>query len=170
MKVSRLLFSALFCLGIGVTHAFAQETATATATAEVEAVLGVNADADLSFGTVSQGDVVRPELDSGDAAQFLITGAEGEEVSVDFVGLPTELEDGAETIPLTFGADDAGWNTTDDAAGATTYDPATQLTENLEATSGELFIWLTGEIEVGDPQPAGTYVADLTIEVSYTGS
>jgi hypothetical protein len=168
MKVSRLLFSVLFCLGIGVTHAFAQESTSATATVEVESMLGVTSGQDLDFGLVSPGDVVHPDLEDG--ARFSITGTEGEEVEVDFT-LPTALEDGeGGSIPLLFDTEDAGWNTTDDALGATEYDPATTLTESLDATSGELFIWLTGEITVDDPQPAGTYEATIDIDVSYTAN
>lgn len=139
-----------------------------TASANVQAPLNVSVDQGLSFGTVLPG--VNKTVAPGDAAagRLQVAGAGIFQVSLDFGTLPTDLSDGgSNTMPIVFGAGSAGHGTSSGSVG-TTFDPATGANANLSA--GTLWVFLGGQVQPAVDQAAGSYNADITVTVDYTGS
>jgi len=150
------------------TMAEAQATASASANAVVLAQLAAEQVRDLEFGDLIPG-FPRTVLPADPAAaQFLITGAPGVQVSVGF-SLPNVLtrDSGSETFEITFGAGSAGRGPT--AGGiVATFDPGAAHLTTLPG--GSLYVTLGGAVAPDAAQAAGSYSATVTMNVSYTGS
>ncbi len=177
MKILKFTLGVLSLLLVAATQSVAQVDGTATiaATADIAATVVVDGTAGLDFGTdLAPGTPVTidPQTDAT-AGHFTITGTPGAEVDA-VLTLPTDLihdVDGTTTLPVDFTGNTAAWALAGaDQATATLYDPSTTLTEFLDITTGELHIWLGGTLNPGDPQKAGTYSADITLDITYTGN
>lgn len=172
MKLSHILMApvAICLLILTAGQAHAQNSITVQATASVAPFFTTATGTNLTFGTVTAdgtAQAVAP-TDAG-AAQFDIAGTPGSEITVTFT-LPTQLTNGTDNIPIAFGATDAGYAT--DAANqatATAHDPGTVLTTDLDATTGELYVWLGGTVTPAIGISGGSYSADITIDLAYTG-
>lgn len=170
MKTLKTLsFIGLFAGIFFVTDSAAQD-ATVTASGTVQEPLTVTGVEGLLFGDIFPGVNKSVSHDDTDAAQFDIGGEPSAQVSVDFTALPAILTDGASNeLTISFAADDAAHDTDVTAAGtATTFDPSVGQTLNLGATEGTLFIWLGATVEPNFDQIAGSYDADITLDVAYT--
>lgn len=161
------LAAAAFALPGGVA-AQASNQGIITATAEVQTPLTVSFIQDLDFGNVLPG--VNKTIAPGDGAdgRLQVAGASGYQVSLDFGTLPTALLSGGNNLPISFGAGSAGHGTTSGSVGSL-FNPGTGANANLSA-SGNLFIFLGGTVSPAIDQAAGTYEADITVTVDYTGN
>jgi len=150
------------------TMAEAQATANASANAVVMAQLAAEQVRDLEFGDLIPGFGRTVAADHADAAQFLITGAPGAQVSIGFT-LPTMLTrvGGTETFGITFGAGSAGRGPTANGIVAT-FDPSAAHLANLPG--GNLYVTLGGAVGTDPAQAAGSYSATVTMNVDYTGN
>jgi hypothetical protein len=131
--------------------------------------LSVNGVRDLDFQNVFPGvakAVARTDATSG---KWTIVGQAGAEVTIDFT-LPSSLASAGNNLPISFSSSDAGRNIADNMLAATAFDPSLQETTTLEATTGELFVWLGGQVSPAGNQPAGIYQAAITADVNYTGN
>jgi len=131
--------------------------------------LTVNGVRDLDFQNVFPGvskSIAHTDATSG---KWTIVGEAGAEVTVDFT-LPGSLISAGNVLPISFGSADAGRNTTDNSGTATAFDPTIQATTTLEPTTGELFVWLGGQVNPAGNQPSGVYQAAITADVNYTGN
>ncbi len=169
-KINILTLSIAIMLSFSVTQGLAQETETVQATGEVLEAISITG-TDLEFGEIIPGvenDILPTDAS---AAQFDITGADGKEVQAEFT-LPENLT-GPEsaTLAITFGENSASHATASgDQGSSDTFDPAGNLTTEL-SEGGELFIWLGGTVEAGHTgQTPGSYSADITLDVIYTGN
>lgn len=146
----------------------AQANASIEANAVVQVQLTAVAGSDLDFGAVFPGttrNVLASDLGAG---SFEITGASNAEVTVDLT-LPANLVNGGNNLPITFGANSAARNTTDDRGTATTFDPSAVETTRLDNATGELFVYVGGSVSpVG--QPNGTYTGTIQLTTAYTGN
>lgn len=151
---------------------YAQTEANSTVNAtgdvlEAVAISGTN----LQFGEIIPGieNSISPTTDAS-SAQFDITGAAGKEVQATFT-LPTELTGPGNALSLTFSSTSAAHAQASTEQGtATTFDPSTGVTTTLSGT-GALFLWLGGSVTAPHTgQTAGSYTADITLQVVYTGS
>ncbi|MEX0660578.1 MAG: DUF4402 domain-containing protein [Balneolaceae bacterium] len=170
MKIlNTISLTLLFSFVLFASQGLAQST-TVNAEGTVLAPLEVSG-TNLNFGAeIFPGldEAVAP-TDAG-AAQFDISGEAGKDIEATFT-LPTEMTDGTNNLTLTFSGTDAGHATANtDQGTATEFDPNGTLTTALEATSGELFIWLGGTVEPAADQAAGTYTADITLDTVYVGN
>ena len=163
------LFVALAAFTTNV--ALADHIAVATASGTVLTPITVTKSNDLDFGSS-----IFPGIDksvtatSASAAKFTVGGEAGKQVTIVF-DLPTELTKvGGATMPISFGATDAGRNTGNVQAEATSFDPNSTETTTLEAENGTLYIWLGGTVSPAHNQSAGEYSADITVTLEYTGS
>ena len=166
------LFAGAVALFAVASNADAQ-SASIVATANVQTPLTVTKGYDLNFTTVFPGvaKTVSPATGgaaSAAASQVTIAGQANAEVAVSFV-LPTALSNGGATMPLSFSAAAGCWNTAFNQSGCTTYDPSLTLTQRLHATSGNMYVWLGGTVTPAANQVAGTYTANVTMNVAYTG-
>lgn len=174
MKTSKLLLTAVafFAFVATANTSFAQ-TKTVQATGTVLQPISFTNATNLTFGTALFPGISKTVgISDAGAATFDIAGEADKGVTVTFT-LPTELTltTGSATMPITFASTDAGYSTTDDPSGATTFDPgAGAATTTLGTTSGLLYVWLGGTVDPAINQTAGDYAADITLDVAYTGN
>jgi len=131
--------------------------------------LTVNGVRDLDFQNVFPGvakAVARTDATSG---KWTIAGEAGAEVTLDFT-LPANLANGGNNLSISFSSADAGRNVVDNSAGATGFDPVVQETATLEPATGELYVWLGGQVSPAANQPAGVYTGAIIVDVNYTGN
>ncbi|MGD8396972.1 MAG: DUF4402 domain-containing protein [Candidatus Eiseniibacteriota bacterium] len=153
--------------------ALAQGTASANinALAEVFAAVNVTAEQDLDFGNVIPGTDKSVDITAATAGRWLVQGSDDAEVTLSFPSLPSSLVDvGSNTLPIVYGATDAGFNTTNAPGTATTFDPASGATANIGNTPAELYVWIGGTVQPGSGQPAGNYAGTITLQATYTGN
>lgn len=124
---------------------------------------------DLDFGDVFPGVAKSIAYSDATAGQWSVNGYLGAEVQMSFT-LPANLVSGGNNLPISFAATDAGYNTANAVGGATTFDPAAGATTNLDAGSGDLFVWLGGTVTPAGAQPAGVYSNTVSLDVVYTGN
>jgi hypothetical protein len=122
---------------------------------------------DLRFGTVIAGFPTVISRDSNEAARWRIRGAKGAEIRLEFVNLPASLQNGAFFLPISFSATDASWRSPGGGSGV--FDPTTGTTAVL-GNSGQMFVYLGGTATPPSNQQPGDYIADIDLEVYYTGN
>ena len=145
-------------------------SATIQATANVLTPLSVTAGDNLAFGDVFPGVNASVAItDVGTAGSWSVAGVTLAEVTLS-LALPASLASGGNTMPIVFGATDAGYSTSNDATTASTFDPAAGATANLSgAATGVLYVWIGGTVQPATNQTAGAYSAGITLTVDYTG-
>lgn len=150
--------------------------ATVNATAEVAAAISASG-TDLDFGTVFAGiskTVATADATPGSraAARYTINGSANAPVSISFSSVPTDLVSGANTMPI--GSWSACANTTSSGAagsGCTTAVAVSAATSPAALSgTGELYVFVGAAVTPGASQVAGTYAAQLTMVVQYTGN
>jgi hypothetical protein len=107
--------------------------------------------------------------DAATSGKWRINGEVGKEVDLTFT-LPANLVSGANSLAISFGANDAAWNTADAVGAATTFDPGAGATEFLDGTTGEMYVWIGGTVAPTPTQASGFYVATVVMDVVYTGN
>ncbi len=139
--------------------------------ARVLETLTVTAVNDLDFGDViqNQNKTVNPE--DAEAGSFFINGEPGSEVELSFA-LPSvlDLDGGPETMDITFSSTSARHNTVDDASAGSAFDPSVGATTPINATNGELYVYIGATAEPTPTQAPGNYEATITLTVEYTGN
>lgn len=121
---------------------------------------------DLSFGTVTAGTVSNITVSSSGVAEFQVvfvnSARNSAQVTLTFA-LPANLTSGANTMPITFGANSAAYNTTNSIFGSTSFDPSQGLS-NIVArrTTLTYYVWIGGAVSPPTGQAAGTYTGTIT--------
>lgn len=139
-----------------------------TATAVVAAAINVTTVAQLDFGTVMPNFGRTILFTDAGAGHFQVVGSANAEVSLAFSLLPTDLSDGTNLLPVTF---TSRHNTAADPTGGTTFDPAVgEPGTNLDATTGQLHVYVGGTVTAAGTQPSGTYTALVELTAAYTGN
>jgi hypothetical protein len=105
--------------------------------------------------------------DSNQAGRWRIRGQAGAEVQLDFLTLPTHLQNGTFLMPITFSTTDAYWRSP--GGGAATFDPAVGTTARF-GNSGQILVFIGGTVNPPRTQAAGDYIADIDLDVFYTGN
>lgn len=161
---------AMFTFLVIGNQAFAQDPVSTTTTAEGTVLTPIS----LSSTVLNFGAEIFPGSDkavastAAEAAQFDVSGEPSKTVNTSFA-LPTEVSDGAgSTMPISFSTTDAGHAAAStDQSTQTGFDPNTGQSLTLDATSGELYIWLGGTVSPTNTQTAGAYTGNITLDVSY---
>ena len=123
---------------------------------------------DLTFDTVIAGFPTTVTWDSPQAGQWRIRGERGSEVQLDFVSLPPALQNGIHAMPVFFDGTSAAWRSP--GGGATVvFDPHLGTTA-VFGRSGQIFVFLGGTVDPPPNQQPGSYVADVDLDVWYTGN
>jgi hypothetical protein len=123
---------------------------------------------DLRFNTVIAGFPTTVTWDSTQAGQWRIRGRRGAEVQLDFVNLPVSLQNGVYEMPVVFAMTDAAWRSPG-GSGTVVFDPAVGATARF-GRSGQIIIYIGGTARPPFNQQPGDYVADIDIDVYYTGN
>lgn len=126
---------------------------------------------DLVFGNVYPGiPKLIAQTASGSAAEFLISGTSGLEVTMDFA-LPTYMNVGGLNMQMIFLETSCAIDTraTPDQSSPERddLDPWHTITDTL-GTSG-ITVWLGGKVVPKLQQLPGSYSADIVLTVAYTG-
>jgi spore coat protein U-like protein len=164
--VKRLTHSlaVVVCLvGLTSTAAAQSNSGSITATALVQQPINVNGAVNLSFGNVFPGVNKAVLLTDAGAGRFDVTGQASTPVNLAFTALPTNLANGGNNLPVSFSS---GYNTSNSAAGATSFAPGSGASTSLSGT-GALFVFLGGTVTPAVNQAAGTYTATVTLQVTY---
>jgi hypothetical protein len=74
------------------------------------------------------------------------------------------------TLPIVYGATAAGHNTTNNPAGATTFDPSAGATTLIGSPVATLFVWIGGTVQPAGAQASGLYTGTVTLQATYTGN
>ena len=132
----------------------------------------MTANNDLVFGNVFGGiPKTINKKTAGTAAEFLITGNAGDEVSIDFT-LPKYMSQGGFNMPMVFLETDCALDSSGSPdqsnPGVDNLNP--WQTINYRIGSGGISVWLGGTLVPNIGQPPGAYSAFVTITVAYTGS
>jgi hypothetical protein len=152
--------------------AMAQGTASGNilATANVMTSITVTSEQNLDFGNVIPGTPKSVAITGVTAGRWLVQGTPTAQVNLDFTTLPATLTDGTNTMPIVYGATDAGHNTTNNPNGAVLFDPAGTALGNLGNPGASLYVWIGGTVQPGAVQPAGFYSGTITLTATYTGN
>jgi hypothetical protein len=121
----------------------------------------------LDFGIVFSGypQAVAPS-DSG-AALWVFRGDPGATVTLKFTALPEVLLRDGQALSVTFGPNSAAWNTTDDPATATAFDPVTGTTATIGPDTNQVYVWLGATAVPARGGRPGVYAARYTLDVAY---
>lgn len=167
-KLITLLFTAMFLF---FNHAQAQDNADINVTATVMETLTITGVNDLVFGDITQGQNKTVVPTDALAGRFDITGEAGSEVGISFT-LPTELDltSGPDVMGISFSTTSGIHHTVNDAGAGTTYNPGVGATTTLDAGSGQLFVFIGGEVQPSAGQFPGNYEGTITLTVEYTGN
>lgn len=167
--MKKLLAGSAMVLALAATANQAQaQTAQIGARATVQQALTISATDSLLFGAAFPG-TTRTVLPTDAASgSWTLAGAANAEVTLTFT-LPANLVNGANNLPVTFGATSAGYNTLNSRAGQSTFNPTAVQTTRLHNASGNLYVFIGGSISPV-AQPAGSYTAAITLATAYTGN
>lgn len=125
---------------------------------------------DLQFQTVIAGFPTSVTWDSNQAGQWRIRGQRGAEVQLDFINLPAELQNGIHAMPVSFSATDAAWRSPGRGGGTpVVFDPTVGTTARI-GNSGQIIVYLGGTVNPPPNQQGGDYVANIDLDVYYTGN
>jgi len=152
--------------------AMAQGTASGDilAQANVMTPIQVAAEQDLLFGNVIPGSNKSIAVDNPSAGRWLVQGTAGAEVDLDFTTLPVALTSGANSMPIVYGATDAGHHTSNDPFSAVLFDPAVSALANIGSPAATLYVWVGGTVQPVLAQAAGLYTGTITLTATYTGN
>lgn len=176
MKSTKLILILLgfwFIMG-PASEVQAQESASIQATATVIAGIVITGEHDLLFGTVLPG--VDKTVDKGDvgfAGAWHINGDNSAEITLDFT-LPDSLihQDSVAYMRIDFTNTDASY---DDGTGGGQTVPVATINPNGPETlvlgpAGQMDVWIGGTVRPDLTQTGGSYAAEVTLTVAYTGN
>ncbi len=165
---SKLSLTVVALLALGATAAQAQGVSnTIVATANVQTPLTVTGTTTLDFGNVFPGVAKTIAPTAGTAGKFTVGGQASAQVNM-IVAAPTDL------------VGPGGDACSPSAPGSAAMTPTTRrparpaltlagTTDNLDGTTGALYVWLGATVSPTAGQVAGTYNANVQLTVAYTG-
>ncbi|HXE58367.1 MAG TPA: DUF4402 domain-containing protein [Gemmatimonadales bacterium] len=145
-------------------EARAQNSASITATANVLTPLTVVGAQNLSFGNVFPGLNKTVAVTDAGAGRFDVAGQANANVSLSFV-LPSNLSDGSGNL-LPIGSWTGEHNTTGTATGAN-FTPSAGATNTTLSGTGNLYVFIGGQVTPAVNQPAGLYSGSVQMTVVY---
>lgn len=164
MKTIKTMVGMLAFLAIS-TIATAQVTETTTVSGTVVTPITTTV-SPLALGEMIQEITTTIATNDAGAAEFVISGEPGKQVTLDFT-LDATITGVGNPIAVTYTGEQG--TTAASATGTGNHDTSTQLTTNLEATSGDLYFWVGAAATPAVDQAAGTYTGNLQVDIAYTG-
>lgn len=123
---------------------------------------------DLSFQTIIAGFPTSVGWNSSRASRWLVLGDPGSDVQLDFITLPPNLHKGAHQMPVSYSSTDAAWRVIGIGATDHVFDPNVGTSARF-SNSGLMWVFLGGTAEPPPNQQAGSYSANVDLDISYTG-
>ena len=122
---------------------------------------------DLDFGEVFIGYSATVLDTDVNAAKFSFyhVNKKKKDLKISFV-LPVTLDNGGNSIPITFDQSQATWSTNDQIAGRQNFDPHRQLKIKKVNKDDTHFIWLGGSIITTTGLPYGLYTGTIILTVA----
>jgi hypothetical protein len=174
MKKLSSLIIALFVLSAGTVFAQSSDNADITASATVLSSISVTGDQNIDFTNILPGVDASLAIDgSGNTStagvggtpnfgQFTLSGAADASVELELTGSLTELSDGTNTLPATFGTSNYVY-IADAATGSGNADLTANHTVVFDATGTAITVQLGGLLQPANNQADGTYTGTLTL-------
>lgn len=132
--------------------------------------LSVQPQRNLDFGDVIAGIPTSvSRLDNQRSGMYEVRGQRNAEVALTFTLPPDLVGVGGATMPVEFGADDAGFSRVPAQGNSVGFDPRVSFSSRLSA-SGRGYVWLGGTVRPARNQASGAYRAPVTLTVGYTGN
>jgi len=158
---------ALVLTVIFVNNSFAQITGNITAKGIVLSPISITATRDLDFGDDIIPGIARTiDKTATSSGKFSLAGQALKELNVTLT-TPTELVNGANNLPISFTATDAGYKTP--TGTLTAFDPAAPINASF-GSEGTMDVFLGGKVTPASNQVAGLYTATVNISLYYTGN
>ncbi len=145
---------------------FAGTSHVSTARSRYFAPVTISAERNLQFSTVYPGVNKTISITDAGSGKWHIQGDANAGVTLTFTNLPNTLTCGGNSVPISYGANAAGYCTSDDPASATTFDPSVGTNATLSA-SGDLYVWIGGTVQPSEAAPQGAYTGTITLDVVY---
>jgi hypothetical protein len=163
--MKKLILVAVLLLTVSALS-FAQVSTTANITANVNATLTINRLTDLAIGNVLQGQTVPILSTAAAAASFQVIGATNAATTI-LVAYPATLS-GPGAATMTYTPEYPTSNIVGGAAGRAGATPFIAYTGGSATTSatGNLFVWIGGDVTATAVQAAGSYSGTLTVTVT----
>ncbi len=156
-----------FFLTIISIDGYAQVTATITASATVLTGISIVSKSDLDFGNDIVPGIQRTvDKSNANSGRFSLTGSPNKQISIRFI-TPTQLSNGGNTMPITFGSSDAGYQIP--GGSVVSFNPS--IVSNASFGSiGTMTVFLGGKVTPSSNQASGFYTASITLNLEYTGN
>jgi hypothetical protein len=153
---------------VSFKNSFSQITGSITAKGTVLAPISIISSTDLNFGTsILPGVPVTVDKSAGSGAgTFVLSGVANKQINVTLT-LPSNLQSGVNTMPISFTSTDGGYKTPGGTMGS--FNPANSVTPSF-ANEGLITIYLGGKVSPAHTQVAGAYTAQVQLSVFYTGN
>jgi len=127
--------------------------------------ISVTSKRDLDFGTdIVPGVATTVDKSAATSGKFSLAGQVSRQIAITFT-LPSTLTSGANTMPISFTATDAGYVNTGTTVVA--FNPAVVQNASFSAT-GTMDIYLGGKVTPSAGQVSGVYTAPVNISLQYT--
>jgi hypothetical protein len=174
MKKLSSLIIALFVLSAGTVFAQSSDNADITASANVLSSISVTGDQNIDFTNVLPGVDASLTIDgSGNTSsvgvsgtptfgQFTISGASDASVDLELSGDISQLSDGTNTLPATFGTSNYVY-IANAATGSGNADLTASHTVVFDASGTAITVQLGGQLQPANNQADGTYTGTLTL-------
>jgi hypothetical protein len=120
----------------------------------------------LAFGTLLPGiPTIVPRTDPAKSGQFTLTGPHDSQAQLTFT-LPAVLTGpGGATLPVTFGASDAGYSQSQNIGGQIGFDPKQSFLITFSG-QGRGSVFLGGTARPAPTQRAGSYTGTITLNLT----
>lgn len=146
---------------------FSQVTASITASATVLTGISITSKSDLDFGNDIVPGIQRTvDKTNANSGRFSLSGAPNKQISIRFI-TPSQLTYGANTMPISFGSSDAGYQIP--GGSIVSFNPAI-VSNAFFGTQGTMTVFLGGKVTPASNQPSGFYTASVTVNLEYTGN
>ena len=167
MKKVVLAIAVVFALAMS-QNIFAQQvpvTANINAKGTVITHITVTSTSDLDFGDdLIAGIATTVDKTASNAGKFVLAGQRNRQMNIAFT-LPSNLLNGAYTMPISFTSTDAGFKTS--GSQITAFNPASGSNATF-GSDGTMEVYLGGKVTPSQTQEAGQYTAPVTITLQYT--
>lgn len=139
---------------------------TVSVDANAQATVAVTRLADMTFGDVSSGSATSLDYSDAGASVFRLdaSGLSGFQVIAITFTLPTEIVNGGDSIPITFGGADAAWSYANDPAIAISFDPHASADVPKDGNVFSVYVWVGATIDPDQSTPAQQYSNTFTLD------
>ncbi len=162
-----IISSIILIITVICADIFAQVTASISATATVLTGISVTNKSDLNFGDDIVPGVQRTvDKTNANSGRFTLVGAPNKQISISFT-TPSQLLNGANTMPITFSSTDAGYQVP--GGSVVSFNPVVVSNASFNS-QGTMTVFLGGKVIPSNDQASGLYTASITVNLEYTGN